>query len=397
MEAAIHWVVLGLAFGLALVLGAVMARTNFCTLGAVSDWVNMGDTGRLRAWWLAIAVAIAGLAGLEAAGIARLPGDTLPPYRTAEFAWLRYLLGGLMFGVGMTLASGCPTRTLLRIGGGNLKSVIVFLALGAVVYLMLATPIFNLAFMSWIRPLSLDLSRLGVAGQDLGALATRLTGADLAIARGVAGAAIALLVLVLVFRSREFRGDFDNILGGVAVGLAVAAGWAITAGPLGAEWREYAAFALERPIRVAAQSLTFVSPIGDTLRYLAQPTRWTLLTFGVMTVLGVTAGSFLYAIASRNFRLEWFASWRDFVNHLVGAVLMGFGGFLAMGCTVGQGVTGASTLALGSYLALGSMMLGAAITMKVQYYLLDEQGFWHALRLGLADLKLAPAPKAASG
>lgn len=396
MESAIHWLVLGLALGVALVLGAVAAKTNFCTMGAVSDWVNMGATGRMRAWWLAIAVAISGVAGLQAAGIATLPEDTLPPYRTAEFAWLRYLLGGLMLGVGMTLASGCPSRTLLRIGGGNLKSLVVFLTLGGVVYLMFATPIFNLAFMSWIRPVSLDLSRLGIAGQDLGALVAGLAGADLAAARLWAGAAVALLVFALVFRSREFRSDFDNILGGATVGLAVAAGWAITAGPLGAEWREYAAFALDRPIRVGAQSLTFVGPVGDTVRYLSEPARITLISFGVATVCGVVLGALLYSVASGNFRLEWFVSWRDFVNHVVGGVLMGFGGFLAMGCTIGQGVTGASTLALGSYLALGSMMLGSAITMKVQYHLLDEPGLWRALRLALADLKLAPPPKAAS-
>ncbi|HXF67498.1 MAG TPA: YeeE/YedE family protein [Burkholderiales bacterium] len=396
MESAIHWLVLGLAFAVALVLGAVAAKTNFCTMGAVSDWVNMGDTGRMRAWWLAIAVAISGVVALQAAGIATLPENTLPPYRTAEFAWLRYILGGLMLGIGMTLASGCPSRTLLRIGGGNLKSVVVFLVLGGVVYLMFATPIFNLAFMSWIRPVSLDLSRFGIAGQDLGAVAAGLVGADLSAARLWAGAALALLVYALVFRSRQFRGDFDNILGGTAVGLAVAAGWAITAGPLGVEWLEYASFAIERPIRVGAQSLTFVGPVGDTVRYLSEPAHFTLISFGVATVFGVILGALLYSVASGNFRIEWFASWQDFASHVAGGVLMGFGGFLAMGCTIGQGVTGASTLALGSYLALGSMMLGSAITMKVQYHLLDEQGFWRALWLGLADLKLAPAPKATS-
>lgn len=396
VESAIHWLVLGLVFAVALVTGAVKSKTNFCTMGAVSDWVNMGDTGRLRAWWLAIGVAAGGVALLEATGLARLPPDTLPPYRTAEFAWLRYLLGGTLFGIGMTLASGCGSRTLVRIGGGNLKSVVVFLALGGVVYLMFATPLFNVAFMSWIRPTSLDLARFGIPGQDLGAIAGAIAGADVARSRIVAGAVLALLVLGLVFRSRDFRSDRDNILGGLAVGLAVVAGWAITAGPLGAEWREFAAFTLDRPIRVGAQSFTFVGPIGDTLRYLAEPTRLTLLSFGVVAVFGVVLGALLYSLASGRFRIEWFASRQDFVQHVAGGVLMGFGGFLAMGCTIGQGVTGASTLALGSYLALGSIVFGAALTMKVQYYLLDERGFWYALRLGLADLKLAPPPKAAS-
>ena len=126
-------------------------------------------------------------------------------------------------------------------------------------------------------------------------------------------------------------------------------------------------FAADRPSRVEVQSLTFISPIGDTLRYLMQPTRFSLLTFGVMTVFGVILGSFLYSVATRRFHIEWFASWQDFANHLIGGLLMGFGGFVAMGCTIGQGVSGTSTPALGSFLALAAMIAGAAVTMKIQY------------------------------
>ncbi len=130
-------------------------------------------------------------------------------------------------------------------------------------------------------------------------------------------------------------------------------------------------FAAERPSRVDVQSFTFITPIGDTGRYLFEPTRFSLISFGVMGVFGVVLGSFLYALVGRSLRFEWFASFRDFVNHLAGGVLMGFGGFLAMGCTIGQGVTGTSTLALGSFLALAAMIAGGAVTMKVQYALLD--------------------------
>ena len=138
--------------------------------------------------------------------------------------------------------------------------------------------------------------------------------------------------------------------------------------------------AAERPSRVEVQSFTFITPIGDTGRYLFEATRFSLLNFGLMGVFGVVLGSFLYSVLSRSFRFEWFVSYRDFVDHVAGGVLMGFGGFLAMGCTIGQGVTGASTLALGSFIAVAAMIAGSALTMKVQYYLLDERGFWHALR-----------------
>jgi len=132
MESHIHAIVLLSAFAIAAIMGAVMNKTHFCTMGAVSDWVNIGDTGRMRAWVFAMAVALAGALALEATGTVNLDKEVFPPYRNGAFAWLRYLVGGLFFGIGMTLASGCGTRTMVRIGGGNAKSLVV-LAFGAYV------------------------------------------------------------------------------------------------------------------------------------------------------------------------------------------------------------------------------------------------------------------------
>ncbi|HWI15899.1 MAG TPA: YeeE/YedE thiosulfate transporter family protein, partial [Burkholderiales bacterium] len=141
MENAIHLQVLLAAFVIGGVLGAVATKTNFCTLGAVSDWVNMGHTGRMRAWVFSMAVALAGVMVMEAAGLLDLGTSTFPPYRTPQFAWLRYIVGGLMFGAGMTLASGCGSKTLIRIGGGNLKSIVALIAAAACAYLMMWTPL----------------------------------------------------------------------------------------------------------------------------------------------------------------------------------------------------------------------------------------------------------------
>ncbi len=105
------------------------------------------------------------------------------------------------------------------------------------------------------------------------------------------------------------------------------------------------------------------------------------------------AGSFAWALVSRTFRIEWFASTSDVLNHVLGAVLMGIGGVLAMGCTVGQAITGVSTLAIGSFLAFAGIVLGSALTMKVQFYQMmyeDEASFGKALITGLVDLKLLP-------
>ena len=120
MELSVHQQVLLGALGLAVVFGAVANKTHFCTLGAVSDWVNIGDTGRMRAWIFAMAVALAGVLVIESLGLANISGTTFPHYRTSFFAWMRYLLGGFMFGIGMTLASGCGSKTRIRFGGAIL-------------------------------------------------------------------------------------------------------------------------------------------------------------------------------------------------------------------------------------------------------------------------------------
>jgi uncharacterized membrane protein YedE/YeeE len=214
------------AFGIALLMGAVVNKTSFCTMGAVSDLVTVGDAGRLRAWLLAIAVAILGVAILEPMGLVN-PADAFPPYRAGELLWGEHLIGGLLFGIGMTLASGCGNRCLIRIGGGNIKSIMVMLVIGAIAYFMV-TPfpgsdktLFSLLFYDWIRPLSVNLG----ASQDLGML---LAGESAEEARMVIGGVLGVLLLMFVFKSSDFRGSFDNVLGGLVVGLAIVAAWYVT-------------------------------------------------------------------------------------------------------------------------------------------------------------------------
>lgn len=395
MEFTVHYQVLGIVFLIAVVLGAVANKTNFCTMGAVSDWVNMGDTGRLRAWLLAMAVALFGVLLLEGTGILALPSDTFPPYRTANFAWLRYVLGGVMFGIGMTLGSGCGNKTLVRIGGGNVKSVMVLVIASIAAYFMLWGDIkgegfYDAVFGRWIAPTSIDLNAYGIPSQELGAVVASISGAASDNMHFIVGGILVALLFIFIFKSADFRASFDNILGGLVVGLAVIAGWYVTGGPLGAAWKEYADLATEIPSRVNVQSYTFISPMGDSVRYLMSPSNLTLINFGVMALTGVIVGSFLYALLFKKFRIEWFASGKDFLNHAVGGVLMGIGGVLSMGCTIGQAVTGVSTLAMGSILTFLAIVFGSALTMKVQYYLLDEQGFFGALRSAFADMRLMP-------
>ncbi len=353
MEFTIHNQVLTAVFVVAIVMGAVANKTNFCTMGAVSDWVNMGDTGRLRAWLLAT----------PSMGLASIGNSTFPPYRTPNFAWLRYLLGGLMFGIGMTLASGCGNKTLVRIGGGNLKSLVVLAIASVCAYLMLWTDFYAQVFNSWIAATTVDLGKSGMQSQAV----SEFFGAGMTpqVATGVV---LGLVLAGIAFASKEFRGSFDNILAGVIIGLAVVIGWYLTAGPSGTTWKEWAEMADTVPSRVEVQSFTFISPMGDSVRYLMSPADFANINFGITALLGVIVGSFLYALLSGNFRFEWFVSGGDFLNHAIGAVLMGIGGVLSMGCTVGQAITGVSTLAMGSFLTFFAIVAGAAATMKFQYW-----------------------------
>ncbi len=402
MEFTIHLKILLLVFLIAAVMGAVAQKTNFCTMGGVSDWVHMGHTGRLRAWLLAIAVALGGLLILEATGTVTLPSDTFPPYRTANFAWLRYVLGGILFGIGMTLGSGCGSRTLVRLGGGNLKSLVVLGVAAIASYYMLWGDIggegfFDVVFNRWIAPTTVDLSRFGMPSQELGTLVGGALGIEnTARVHEILGGLLVVALVVFVFKTDHLRGSIDNILSGAVVGLAVVAGWYLTGGPLGQEWKDFAEMSADPPSRVAVQSYTFISPLGDAVRYLRQPGNFSLINFGVMALVGVFVGSFLYSLVARRFRIEWFVSGKDFAGHAVGGALMGFGGVLSMGCTIGQGITGVSTLAIGSLLTFAAIIFGAALTMKIQYHLLEEKGFFAALRLGLADLRLIPKPRTAA-
>lgn len=369
MEINVHYQVLATVFVIAAVLGIIVSKTNFCTMGAVSDWVNMGDHGRMRAWLLAMAVAMGGVAIMEAFAAINLGSETFPPYRTANFSWLRFLVGGTLFGIGMTLASGCGNKTLVRVGAGNLKSLVVLAIAAVMSYLMLWTPFYEQLFHPWVSATSIDLAQHGIASQELGAVLAGLTGMPSSRGFNAAiGGLIAVGLMVFVLRSAEFRGSTDNLLGGTAVGLAVLAGWYLTGGPLGQAWKEYADFATVVPSRVQVQSYTFISPMGDTVRYLLSPGDFSLINFGVVALAGVIAGSCIYAMATRGFRIEWFVSVKDFANHAIGGVLMGVGGVLSMGCTVGQAITGMSTVALGAFLTFIAIVAGAAGTMKYQYW-----------------------------
>ena len=377
---------------LGFILGFVVTKTNFCTMGAVSDWVNIGDVSRFKSWMLAAAIAILGVAILNFLSFFDI-NDSRIPYRNSLLAWPRYIIGGLMFGIGMTYASGCGNKVLIRVGGGNLKSLVVLIVAGIMAYVMTRTDFYGIIFHSWMNPISLDLAQIGILDQSLPTIISSIfsinNSADFNLMLGVI---VSSIMIFMIFKSGKFIQNFDNVFSGIIVGLVIVMAWLLTGGVTGQEWIEANDF-LDDPLpSVGMQSFTFINPMGETLIFAGNAANLYYLTFGVTALLSVITGSFVYSVLSNNFRIEWFLSKQDFIRHIIGAVLIGIGGVLAMGCTIGQGVTGISTLAIGSFITLIFIILGAAITMKVEFYnaVYEDCSFFDSLRSSLADLSLIP-------
>lgn len=371
MEFSNVYLVTSLGFVLALVFGAVANGTNFCTMGAVSDWVNMGLKGRLGAWVLAMGVAIAGTQILELTGLVDV-GSSI--YRTTNFGLAGYIIGGLLFGIGMTLSGGCGQRTLVRVGTGNLKSLVVLLVLAFTAYMTLRG-LLAVVRVSTIEPLSLDLSAQGISDQGLASVMAVWFGFEASDSiRWTIGLILAAVLILWALKQQAVRESRANLVAGIVIGLIIVCAWLVT-GYVG----------LDDFDPVPVEGMSFIAPTGNTLSYLMTYTGATI-NFGIATVFGVIAGSFLYALFTRSLAIETFTDRNDMINHLTGGLLMGFGGVLSLGCTVGQAISGISTLALGSFIAAFFIIVGSALTMRVQYHRMDDLSFFGALATGLADI-----------
>ncbi|HTP60771.1 MAG TPA: YeeE/YedE family protein [Burkholderiales bacterium] len=355
------------AFALAFVFGAVGNKTNFCTMGAVSDWVNMGDLNRMRMWLLAIGVAILGSNALQLAGVVDLSKSIYP---SPNFTWLSYIVGGFLFGVGMTLGSGCGSKTLIRIGGGNLKSVVVFVVTGIAAYMTLRG-ILGAFRVGVLEQASTTLS----SGQDLPSLFSSVTGFPRNVLIPIVSLVLGGGLIAWAYSSKDFRSNFDHTLGGVVTGLVVVGGWYVS-GHIGylAEDPNTLQESFVATNTGRMEAFSFVAPLAWSLEYLMLWTDKTkIVTYGIASAAGVIAGSFAYALAAGKFRWEGFRDAEDTGMHLIGGLLMGFGGITALGCTIGQGISGFSTLAVGSMMTFAAIVSGSAATMKWQYWRMTRE------------------------
>jgi uncharacterized protein len=366
--AQLAFVVAWASFALALVFGAVAQRVGFCTMGSVTDIVNFGDWRRMRMWVLAIAVGIAGAGVLHAAGLVDLSKSI---YAGARVSWLSHLVGGFCFGVGMTIASGCGSKTLIRAGAGNLKSLVVLVFLGAAAYMTLKGAFAPLR-VNALDPLRLDFTAMGAATSDLPAI---LAAWGLPAVRAWVPFAVAGALAAFAFASRDFRTSRELVVGGAIIGLVIVGGWYVS-GHVGYVAEDPAT--LEEKFVATnsgrAESFSFVAPVAYLLELLL---LWSdqsrIVTFGIAGVLGMMIGSGAMALAMRSFRWEGFASVEDLAHHIVGGILMGFGGVTALGCTVGQGLTGVSTLAVGSFLTFGAIVAGCVAAVRYQVWRIERE------------------------
>ncbi len=357
--------VLWASFALAAAFGAIAQHTHFCTMGAVADIVNMGDWTRMRMWLLAIGVAMLGFNAMVAAGWVQAAQTV---YAGPQLIWLSNIVGGTLFGFGMVLTSGCGSKTLVRAGGGSLKAVVVLCVLAIASYATLR----GVAAVARVATLDAVSVALPV-GQDLPSLLAHITGAPRQALALLLGGGLGAVLIVFALARPEGRSG-NALLGGLGIGAMVVGVWWVS-GRLG--------HLAEHPVTLEEvflatntrhmESLTFVAPIAYTLDWLIlYSDSGKMLTIGIVTTLGVIAGSALVSLATRSFRWEGFAGTEDTANHLLGAVLMGVGGVTAMGCTVGQGLSGLSTLALGSFLAFGGIVAGAVLALRYQVWRLDR-------------------------
>ena len=357
--------VLWAGFALALVFGAIAQRTHFCTMGAVADIVNMGDWTRMRMWLLAMGVAMIGFNTLVWLGWVQA-GQSV--YAGPRLIWLSNVLGGLLFGFGMVLASGCGSKTLVRIGGGSLKSLVVFFVLAVAAYATLRG-ITAVARVATVDAVALTLP----AGQDLPSLLAHATGGAKGPLALVLGLAIGLALMAFALARPEGRSG-EALLAGLGLGALVVGVWWVS-GRMG--------HLAEHPVTLEdvflatntqrMESLTFVAPMAYTVDWLILfSDKSKVLTVGIVSTLGVVTGSAAVALLTRSFRWEGFGGTEDTANHLVGAALMGVGGVTAMGCTIGQGLSGVSTLALGSFIALAGIIAGAVLALRYQMWRLER-------------------------
>src|SRR5262245_6116980 len=335
-------IVLLAALVIGLIFRSVGLLSGFCMMSSMRGWLAEGDGRLVRTYALAMGTAIAASQVLAAVGLVDLNKSI---YLQPSFSAPVLFLGGLLFGYGMVMSNGCGSRALVLLGRGNLRSLVVVIILAIFAQMTLK------GLIAPARIAMVGASQTTAATNSLPALLASL-GLSAVAARMIAASALAAALIIFAFAYAPFRQSLLQIASGFIMGFLVTAGWCATS-YLGAD--DF------NPVPVT--SLTFIAPIADALQYLMLSTGSTL-NFGIVTVFAVFAGSLVTALATGRFHLEGYQSPRHMLRSAGGAALMGAGGVMAFGCSIGQGLTGLSTLSLASFIAVAGILIGTAAGLR---------------------------------
>lgn len=328
----------GLFGGVLLGLAARLGR--FCTMGAIEDFLYAQNDSRLRMWGMAIGTAIIGTFTLVHFGLLDL-GQTY--YFSTAWMPIASVLGGLTFGYGMALAGNCGFGALARLGGGDLRAFVIVLVMGVSAYAVLSGPF------SYLRVLVFEQSE---ATSEIPQGFAHLIGHYTGMSSTLVGIVIGALIIAFMLSSSDFRGQLNYIVWGAVVGGAIISGWA------GTQW--VASNGFEANLVV---SHSFSAPVGESILFIMTASGRSL-TFAIGSVAGVWLGAFIGSLIKGHFRWEACEDPRELRRQIIGAILMGVGAVIALGCTVGQGITAFSTLTYSAPITFASIFAGAAFGLR---------------------------------
>ena len=334
--------------------GAAARYGRICSMSAIEDALLARDFRAARAWGLALGVAVISTQFLAQVWPIDLKASV---YTSGKLDLLGALLGGMMFGLGMALIGTCSFGLLVRAGSGDMRAVVSAIVVG------ISAIAFTAGVLSPIRMQLADLLAVDMAergGATLPGALAAMTGAQEKLLALVAAAAIALVLTVAALADRRLRKRPRLLFAAVVLGAAISAGWAVTA------------LAVDRLETTRLESLSFVAPVGRLLLQLMTDSLRDV-GFGVASVAGVLVGALTTAVMKNEIRPEAFDDTREMRRHMLGAILMGCGGVLARGCTIGQGMSAASALALSAPLVIVGVVIGAKLGLSV---LLEGRALW---------------------
>lgn len=348
------------AFAAAVVFGAAAQAVRLCPQGGLREAMGKGKPERLLTYVAAIGFALLAVAALQLVlGQAIVP--TRPPYLSPNFAWGRYVVGGLLFGAGMMLARGCPLRMTVLSAQGSLRALLLLAIMAVGAYLFSRTGLFDQALAPWLSLLTVDLRQAGRSTQGFDELA----GATSLPLRVALGAALGIAIVALAGTRLSVRTNAGAWLAAAIVGVLVAVEYGLAGGRIGLQALDDASFMARPTEGLGVQSFTYAGPLSDAVHFLLRPGTATFFV-GVVILLGTVAGALGSALGRREFALRGLGQLSELPKQAAGAAMTGAGAVIALGCTVGHGLSGIAVLSLGSLLSLAAIFAGAAFALWLE-------------------------------